>query len=85
MNLDMRLGLSHEQNRRDAPPLCQNERQGSDGDWYVTLYDAGSIMNYCNANWNNGGKSSDLDKIAVQTIYGLPRSLAPCQGSKVAW
>jgi len=66
------LGLAHEQNRPDAPAWCQQERQGSDGDWRVTIYDPQSIMNYCSAHWNNDGKLTELDKRAVRIMYGNP-------------
>jgi Astacin (Peptidase family M12A) len=64
------LGFAHEQNRSDAPVRCQNERQGSDGDYPVTIYDPRSIMNYCNPRWNNDGVLSPLDKEAVVKLYG---------------
>jgi hypothetical protein len=67
------IGFAHEQNRPDAPQQCQCERQGSDGDWPVTLYDPESIMNYCNPRWNNDGKLSKLDIEAARTLYGPPK------------
>ena len=67
------VGFAHEQNRVDAPPECQAEqRQGPTGDWNVTSYDPSSIMNYCNANWNNDGHLSPRDIDAVRTVYGAP-------------
>ena len=66
------IGFAHEQNRADAPPLCQNEHQGSDGDWLLTVYDPESIMNYCNPKWNNFGKLSVLDIEAARLLYGAP-------------
>jgi len=71
------LGFAHEQNRSDAPDWCRQEAQGQDGDWYVTLYDPNSIMNYCSPEWNNGGRLSDLDIVAVRTLYGPPRPTHP--------
>ena len=71
------LGFAHEQNRSDAPAWCQNERQGQDGDWYITLYDESSIMNYCNTRWNNAGMLSASDVQAVQVLYGSPNQHAP--------
>jgi Astacin (Peptidase family M12A) len=68
------LGFAHEQNRDDAPEWCKQERQGSNGDWYITLYDPSSIMNYCNSNWNNNGKLSALDIKAAKILYGDPAS-----------
>ena len=68
------IGFAHEQNRDDAPDWCQRERQGSNGDWYITIYDPQSIMNYCNPDWNNNGLLSDMDKLAVQTLYGAPNA-----------
>jgi hypothetical protein len=64
------LGFAHEQNRKDAPAACQNDAQGSTGDWWVTPYDANSIMNYCNPKWNNNGLLSDLDKQGIRLLYG---------------
>lgn len=66
------LGFAHEQNRPDAPEWCRSERQGSDGDWEITIYDPDSIMNYCNPAWNNGGQLSPLDVQAVRLLYGPP-------------
>lgn len=66
------LGFAHEQNRPDAPFECQLDAQGTTGNWNVTLYDPASIMNYCNTKWNNDGRLSDRDILAVRTIYGSP-------------
>ena len=38
----------------------------------LTPYDPQSIMNYCNTSWNNGGKLSALDQVAVAKLYGTP-------------
>jgi len=38
------LGFSHEQNRADAP-ACRGEKQGTNGDTYITPYDLNSVMN----------------------------------------
>jgi hypothetical protein len=75
------LGLAHEQNRDDAPPWCKEQRQGTDGDWSVTLYDPQSIMNYCNPRWNNDGELSSLDIRAVRIMYGNPRNETPSVGA----
>ncbi len=64
------LGFSHEQNRTDAPSECQKDAQGTTGDWWVTSYDANSIMNYCNPKWNNEGLLSELDKYGIRFLYG---------------
>ncbi|MBC6993177.1 FG-GAP-like repeat-containing protein [Neolewinella lacunae] len=69
------IGLAHEQNRPDAPSWCQDQRQGSDGDWYIGEFDINSVMNYCNPNWNNNGELSEGDIEAVQTLYGKPSYL----------
>lgn len=66
------IGFAHEQNRTEAPEWCKNERQGTYGDWYVTIYDPDSIMNYCNSRWQNGGLLSPLDIRTVQVLYGSP-------------
>lgn len=66
------LGFAHEQNRPDAPEECRKERQGTDGDERVTLYDRESVMNYCNPSWNNAGRLSALDVEAVRRLYGVP-------------
>lgn len=65
------LGIAHEQNRADAPAACREEMsQGTTGDWIITPYDANSVMNYCNPEWNNGGVLSPLDVQGVQKLYG---------------
>lgn len=64
------LGFTHEQNRDDAPPQCRKDQQGIIGDYKVTQYDAQSIMNYCNPQWNGNGNLSVLDVQAVQKVYG---------------
>jgi Astacin (Peptidase family M12A) len=66
------LGFTHEQNRNDAPAECRAERSGTTGDYKVTRFDRGSIMSYCNPDWNGNGKLSGLDIQAVQTVYGKP-------------
>ncbi len=71
------LGLVHEQNRDYLPGKasgkCAELKQGGDGDWYITDYDPQSIMNYCNSQWNNSGRLSDLDKRGIRAMYGPPR------------
>jgi hypothetical protein len=66
------LGFAHEQNRFDAPGECQQLKQGTTGDLLLTPYDPMSVMNYCNAKYNNNGALSDLDVKAVREIYGAP-------------
>jgi hypothetical protein len=69
------IGFAHEQNRPDAPQWCQDEAQGTDGDWLVTVFDLDSIMNYCNPDWNNEGLLSELDIQAAHTLYGGPQEI----------
>lgn len=66
------LGFAHEQNRDDAPTLCQGERQGEDGDIEITPYDLHSVMNYCNPKWAGHGELSDVDKAGLKAWYGTP-------------
>jgi hypothetical protein len=68
------LGFAHEQNRPDAPGECQQLRQGTNGTVLLTPYDPHSVMNYCNADYNNNGQLSKYDTEAVQNIYGPPPS-----------
>ena len=49
------IGYSHEQNRPDTPPSCDELPQGHNGDALFGAWDVASIMNYCNPTWNNGG------------------------------
>ena len=35
----------------------------------LTSYDKDSIMNYCNAIWNNNGRLSDGDVKAIQILF----------------
>lgn len=69
------LAFAHEQNRPDAPQWCQDEAQGTDGDWLVTAFDLDSIMNYCNEDWNNEGLLSELDIQGVRVMYGGPQEI----------
>ncbi len=71
------ISFAHEQNRSDAPLWCQQERQGSDGDWFITVYDPDSIMNYCNPLYNNNGNLSALDIAGVRALYGSPGNPVP--------
>jgi hypothetical protein len=63
------IGFAHEQNRPDTPEWC-NDVQGTQGDAVIGPWDEGSVMNYCNDKWNNNGKLSHFDKIAVGLTYG---------------
>ena len=71
------LGFAHEQNRSDRFN-CDEDHQGTEPDYFVTPYDANSIMNYCNPNWNNNGLLSDLNRLGVNVMYG--KGTAPVQG-----
>lgn len=62
------LGLAHEHNRSDCF-FCDKEKQGDDGDYYVTTCDKYSVMNYCNPSYNNWGKLSEGDIKAIATLY----------------
>ena len=67
------LGFAHEQNREDAPKECRDEnKQGTTGDYNITVYDPDSVMNYCNPEWSGDGHLSQLDIEAVQVFYGHP-------------
>jgi len=63
------LGFSHEQNRADRPDWCKEAPQGANGDYFATVYDPNSIMNYCNVNWTGQGGLSKLDIEAVNKVY----------------
>jgi hypothetical protein len=63
------LGFAHEQNRGDRPASCTDAPQGTDGDLYIGDWDLGSVMNYCNPEWNNGGELSEGDLFAVRAVY----------------
>ena len=72
------IGLAHEQNRFDVPGECSqlDMQSGDNGDkctgkQCLTPYDPHSVMNYCNSIWNNDGRLSDLDKQAIQELYGV--------------
>lgn len=64
------LGFAHEQNRADTPQSCTDAPQGTNGDVTVGPWDADSIMNYCNNDWNNDGVLSKGDIETVQKFYG---------------
>jgi hypothetical protein len=65
------LGFAHEQNRPDRPGECREPAQGlSAGAAMLTPYDPHSVMNYCNAKYNNDGQLSVWDTVALQRVYG---------------
>lgn len=66
------VGFTHEQNRADAPGECRLLAQGTSPDTVLTPYDPGSVMNYCNKDWNNDGYLSALDVAAAKELYGNP-------------
>ena len=68
------LGLTHEHNREDTPEWCE-ANQGSAGTTNVGQWDEHSVMNYCNAVYNNAGELSDGDKRTIRRAYQhlLPR------------
>ncbi len=73
------IGLAHEHNRKDYKskcPPCNEEPQGTDGDFYVTECDPESVMNYCSTDWCNKGQLSKLDIEGIQKIYGKPGLIA---------
>jgi len=67
------IGFAHEQNRADAPDWCKKEREGTDGDMYITPFDIDSVMNYCNPNWSGHGVLSQQDIEGLTLLYGTPR------------
>ena len=65
------IGFAHEQNRPDTPGECTQAPQGPDGDTPdLTPWDKHSVMNYCNETYNNDGKLSEFDILAIRYIYG---------------
>ncbi len=74
------LGFPHEHNRSDRPDSCTINKQGLDGDDFITPYDPDSVMNYC-AVWANSGRLSILDVLGIQLEYGARPCLttgSPC-------
>lgn len=74
------LAFMHEQTRSDTPDTCL---AGQNGEAKVpagapgfttggTPWDPGSVMNYCNPDWNNAGLLSPDDVLALQSVYGAP-------------
>ena len=76
------LGFAHEQNRPDSDPVCQEEKQGSDGDSVFDPWDQASVMNYCAPGFNGDGNLTPSDRAAAHLFYNdfdagfadLPRS-----------
>jgi hypothetical protein len=64
------IGFAHENDRPDRPGECLptpgDMNVGVKG---ITPYDPNSIMNYCNAAYNNNGQLSALDIDAVSKLY----------------
>lgn len=86
------LGLAHEQNRSNTPSTCTKKPQGDNGDVQVGPWDTNSIMNYCNANWNNDGQLSQGDIVTINWAYPAalikPTLYTPTgtkQSIKLAW
>lgn len=78
------VGFAHEQNRADAPGECRKLAQGPNGNVLLTPYDPKSVMNYCNQKYNNDGRLSNCDIVAVHNEYppepsgAGPVQLPPC-------
>ena len=66
------IGLAHEHNRKDRKGNCKKTSQGTDGDTYLTTYDAYSIMNYCGDPYRlkGGAPLSRGDIVSVRKLYG---------------
>ncbi len=65
------IGLTHEQNRPDAPGECRNQQfAGTAPDKSLTPYDPDSVMNYCSKTWLNDGFLTQCDIEAAQILYG---------------
>ena len=65
------MGFAHEQNRPDRPSTCTEPAQGSSGDWLIGPWDLGSVMNYCNPQWNGDGNLSATDQEGARLTYGV--------------
>jgi hypothetical protein len=64
------LGFAHEQNRRDTPATCRIEPVGANGSTPVGAWDAESVMNYCNPDWDEA-TLSDTDITMVRIYYSM--------------
>jgi hypothetical protein len=60
------LGYAHEHNRSDTPSSCTDDPQGTNGNTTYGVWDANSIMNYCDAPF----ELSATDRTATDRIYG---------------
>jgi hypothetical protein len=65
------LGFDHEQNRLDRDTSCGKAIIPMTADTILTPYDPDSVMNYCNPRYNNFGKLSFWDVVALRESYGL--------------
>ena len=63
------LGLAHEQNRTDTASPCSDQVQGPNGNVYYGKWDPQSVMNYCNASWDDAGILSSNDQAGIRTLY----------------
>ncbi len=70
------LGFAHEHNRTDCY-FCDEKKQGTSGDYWITTCDLQSVMNYCNPDYGNWGKLSEDDVKGVVTLYGSRQIIQP--------
>ena len=67
------LGVEHEHERTDTPAACtartEQNANGLSGPIAIGTWDSHSVMNYCNATWNNGGILSAGDLSALHHLY----------------
>lgn len=71
------LSFPHEFDRSDAEP-CGDEDPGTATGRWLTVYDAGSVMNdtYC----NTSGKLTELDKLGLEIVYASKFTNHPVSG-----
>jgi hypothetical protein len=72
------LGFVHKLNRPDTPGECNLEHREAYRDLLLTPYDPQSVMNYCNPKYENKGKLSWKNTIAVQELY-CPKGNPSCE------
>lgn len=96
------IGLAHEQNRPDTfgsgafvNTQCTDAPGGRNGDLVLGPFDRKSIMNYCNTDYNNGGKLSEWDREIINIIYkgntrikdrgydNMPRAMTDVNGDRL--